>query len=54
MDNFQPLRRSKDQQPVRYLVVDDSIFARKNLTRMIQSFGGQVAGEAGEIGRAHV
>ena len=48
MDNFQPLLRSKDQQPVRYLVVDDSIFARKNLTRMIQSFGGQVAGEAGD------
>ncbi len=48
MENFQPLMRSKDQQPVRYLVVDDSIFARKNLTRMIQSFGGQVAGEAGD------
>ena len=48
MENFQPLLRSKDQQPVRYLVVDDSIFARKNLTRMIQSFGGQVAGEAGD------
>ena len=48
MDQFQPLLRSKDQQPVRYLVVDDSIFARKNLTRMIQAFGGQVAGEAGD------
>ncbi len=48
MDNFQPLLRSKDQQPVRYLVVDDSIFARKNLARMIQSFGGQVAAEAGD------
>ncbi len=48
MENFQPLQRSQDQQPVRYLVVDDSIFARKNLTRMIQSFGGQVAGEAGD------
>ncbi len=48
MDNFQPLLRSKDQQPVRYLVVDDSVFARKNLARMIQSFGGQVAAEAGD------
>ncbi len=48
MEDFQPLLRSKDRQPVRYLVVDDSIFARKNLTRMIQSFGGQVAGEAGD------
>lgn len=35
-------------QPVRYLVVDDSIFARKNLSRMIESFGGRVAGEAGD------
>jgi two-component system chemotaxis response regulator CheY len=48
MDNFQPLLRRQDQQPVRYLVVDDSIFARKNLTRMIQSFGGQVAAEAAD------
>ncbi len=48
MENFQALLRSKDRQPVRYLVVDDSIFARKNLIRMIQSFGGQVAGEAGD------
>ncbi len=52
MEQFQPLRRSKDQQPIRYLVVDDSIFARKNLTRMIQSFGGHVAGEAGDGGAA--
>jgi two-component system, chemotaxis family, chemotaxis protein CheY len=29
-------------------VVDDSVFARKNLARMIESFGGQVAGEAGD------
>ncbi len=48
MNDFQPLLRSQDQQPVRYLVVDDSIFARKNLTRMIQSFGGQVAAEAAD------
>jgi two-component system chemotaxis response regulator CheY len=40
--------RSKDGQPVRYLVVDDSVFARKNLARMIETFGGQVAGEAGD------
>ncbi|HWR36941.1 MAG TPA: response regulator [Clostridia bacterium] len=48
MDQFPALVRSKDRQPVRYLVVDDSIFARKNLTRMIETFGGQVAGEAGD------
>lgn len=45
---FAALLRSKDRQPVRYLVVDDSVFARKNLTRMIEAFGGQVAGEAGD------
>jgi|SRR5579859_938662 len=48
MEQFAALLRSKDKQPVRYLVVDDSVFARKNLTRMIESFGGQVAGEAGD------
>ena len=33
---------------MRYLVVDDSVFARKNLSRMIETFGGQIAGEAGD------
>src|ERR1700756_1780944 len=48
MEPFPALVRSKDRQPVRYLVVDDSVFARKNLTKMIDSFGGHVAGEAGD------
>ena len=48
MEQFAPLMRSKDMRPIRYLLVDDSIFARKNLARMIESFGGQVAGEAGD------
>ncbi len=48
MEQFAPLLRSKDMQPLRYLVVDDSVFARKNLAKMIESFGGQVAGEAGD------
>ena len=48
MEQFTPVKRSKDGQPVRYLVVDDSVFARKNLARMIETFGGQVAGEAGD------
>jgi two-component system chemotaxis response regulator CheY len=48
MELFPALVRSKDRQPVRYLVVDDSVFARKNLTKMIDTFGGQVAGEAGD------
>ena len=68
MKQFNALTRKKDQQPVRYLVVDDSVFARKSLAKMIETFGGQVVGEAGdgctaiteyartvpEIGRAHV
>jgi two-component system chemotaxis response regulator CheY len=48
MDQYAALVRSKDRQPVRYLIVDDSVFARKNLARMIESYGGQVAGEAGD------
>ena len=47
MKQFEPLTR-KDNQPVRYLIVDDSVFARKSLAKMVESFGGQVAGEAGD------
>jgi two-component system chemotaxis response regulator CheY len=47
MQQFAALLR-KDNQPVRYLVVDDSVFARKNLIKMIEIFGGEVAGEAGD------
>ena len=45
---FAALLRSSDRKPVRFLVVDDSVFARKNLAKMIESFGGQLAGEAGD------
>src|SRR5207237_1354357 len=48
MEQFAPVRRSKDGQPVRYLVVDDSVFARKNLSRILEQFGGLLAGEAGD------
>src|SRR3954449_6603745 len=48
MEQFAGLVRSKDNKPVRYLVVDDSIFARKNLAKMLESFGGEVVGEAGD------
>jgi two-component system, chemotaxis family, chemotaxis protein CheY len=48
MKPFTPLTRKQDSQPVRYLVVDDSVFARKNLAKMINMFGGEVAGEAGD------
>jgi two-component system, chemotaxis family, chemotaxis protein CheY len=47
MQQFAALFR-KDSQPVRYLVVDDSVFARKNIIKMIEMFGGEVAGEAGD------
>jgi two-component system chemotaxis response regulator CheY len=29
-------------------VVDDSVFARKNIAKMVEQFGGQIAGEAGD------
>jgi two-component system, chemotaxis family, chemotaxis protein CheY len=48
MEQFAALVRSKDNKAVRYLVVDDSIFARKNIAKMIESFGGEVVGEAGD------
>lgn len=48
MDKLTPLSRTSDGQPVRYLVVDDSIFARKTLARMIEASGGIVAAEAGD------
>ena len=48
MEKFVPVKRSEDGQPVRYLIVDDSVFARKNLARMVETFGGQVVGEAGD------
>ena len=47
MPQFAALLR-KDSQPVRYLVVDDSVFARKNIIKMVQLFGGEIAGEAGD------
>ena len=47
MATFAALHK-KDDQLVRYLVVDDSVFARKNLIKMIEMFGGEVAGEAGD------
>src|ERR1700726_2881186 len=47
MQQFAALLR-KDSRPVRYLGVDDSVFARKNLIKMIEMFGGEVAGEAGD------
>src|SRR6185437_3725740 len=48
MKPFTPLTRKQDRQPVRYLVVDDSVFARKSLAKMIDTFGGELAGEAGD------
>lgn len=53
MQEFETLIRKKDGQPLRYLIVDDSVFARRNLQRILAMFGGKVAGEA-ENGRAAV
>jgi two-component system chemotaxis response regulator CheY len=47
METFPTLLR-KDHKPIRYLVVDDSVFARKNVAKMVESFGGEIAGEAGD------
>src|SRR6516162_966958 len=47
MPQFAALLR-KDNQPVRYPGVDDSVFARKNIIKMVELFGGEIAGEAGD------
>jgi two-component system chemotaxis response regulator CheY len=48
MKPFEPLTRKRDAQSVRYLIVDDSVFARKSLAKMVEAFGGEIAGEAGD------
>jgi two-component system, chemotaxis family, chemotaxis protein CheY len=48
MEQFAALVRTKDREPIRFLIVDDSVFARKNLTRMVESYGGKIVGEAGD------
>lgn len=48
MEKFAALVRSDNQEPLRILVVDDSMFARRNLARMVESFGARVTGEAGD------
>ena len=46
MEENESKLRNRNGRPVRYLVVDDSAFARKNLGRMLQKIGGEVVGEA--------
>jgi len=48
MELFPALLRADTMTPVTYLVVDDSVFARKNLARIIESYGGDLAGEAAD------
>jgi two-component system chemotaxis response regulator CheY len=48
MKQFEALTRKNNQEAVKYLIVDDSVFARKSLAKMVESFGGHVAGEAGD------
>ena len=48
MEKFIAIKRSKDLKRLRYLIVDDSIFARKNLSRLVEAFGGHVVAEASD------
>lgn len=48
MEHFASLVRADNHEPLRFLVVDDSVFARKHLAKMVEAFGGRVAGEAGD------
>src|SRR3984885_9183878 len=48
MEKFAPVTRSEDGQPVRYLSVDDPVFARKNPARRVEAIGGRAVGEAGD------
>src|SRR5438105_13773065 len=43
-----PMLIRKDGKPIRYLVVDESDFARKNVAKMVEAFGGEIVGEAGD------
>ena len=45
---FANLVRTTDHKPLRCLIVDDSVFARKNLTKILQAFGCEIAGEAAD------
>ena len=47
MEQFAALNK-KDGGKLRYLIVDDSVFARKNVAKMVEIFGGEIAGEAGD------
>lgn len=47
MEQFAALNK-KDGGNLRYLIVDDSVFARKNVAKMVETFGGEIAGEAGD------
>ena len=47
MEQFAALSK-KDGGKLRYLIVDDSVFARKNVAKMVEIFGGEIAGEAGD------
>src|SRR5260370_26576359 len=42
------MKWNKDGQPLRCMIVDASIYARKNLRFVIEAFGGHVEGEAAD------
>jgi two-component system chemotaxis response regulator CheY len=45
---FEVIRRKEDGLPIRCLIVDDSLFARKHLRTMVETLGCEVAGEASD------
>jgi len=53
MEVHEHLLRKQDGQPLRYLLVDDSLFALQYLRQLVQAFGGVVAGQARD-GRAAI
>jgi len=46
VNQFELIRRNEDGGPIRCLVVDDSLFARKSLRTMVETLGGEVTAEA--------
>lgn len=40
------MTKTDQEHPYRFLIVDDSIFARKNIAKVVEAIGGIVAGEA--------
>src|SRR5260370_12305086 len=48
MKKLAAMKWKKEGQPLRCMIVDDCIYARKNLRFVIETFGGHVEGEAAD------